>query len=155
MEALSKTTNCPRWPLRKMSLKDVLGLLPKTECSEWFVLGLGFAGLWVYSGRTSLTDMKNMWQVTVNPVEPGVGGMASSAPTKFYGRTRRVALEAMAKMYGGLMLKDAMYIELYGEAGGVSEVKFPGTLSELRMKMELRGWNLSGWEDTKIKRKVS
>ena len=137
---------------RRMTRGRVLRLLPKTECSEWFVLGLGFAGLWVYAYKTF---EGREWCVSVHPVEPGMSAVASSAPTVFYGKTVRSALGEMARTYGGMLSKGDMYMELYGNnIGDVSVARFPETLSELKMKMELRGWNLDEWRRARRKRKL-
>jgi len=144
-------------PPRKMSREAVLGLLPKTECSEWFVLGLEYAGLWVY-----LWNEGDVWCVSTCATKPGVYAVAVNETTTFRGKTIRDALRAMARTYGSALSKGRLYVELYrdtrpegcGVPGCVSAVRFPKSLAELRMKMELMGFDLRELGDAKRKRKA-
>lgn len=83
------TVSTPHNPPMKMSRDrdGVLGLLPKTECSEWFVLGLEFAGLWVYPWSKG-----DDWWVSVYTTKPDIETVAVNASTSFYGKTVQNAL---------------------------------------------------------------
>ena len=150
---------------RKMSREAALGLLPRTKYSEWFVLGLEYAGLWV-----NMWNEGDDWCVSVCTTKPGVYAVAVNETTTFRRKTIRGALRAMARTYGSALSEGRLYVELYRDVyrkgwdvpGDVSAVRFPKSLvvrfpkslAELRMKMELAGFDLGELGGAKRKRKA-